>query len=166
MQACSARLAESREPRCAHACFAARQTNGVWPEWAPFGGQSILSDETLATLAEVTRRLKAATTQKFPRAKLADDGTRFGPGQPVVMPTVYKAEIIAQYRQMEFDGLVEDADAMANTTIVERKARRSAPARRAVGTLPGQGLVHRRAAQSVPSAVRRGEPAVPATIAA
>jgi phage tail sheath gpL-like len=63
---------------------------------------------------------KAATTQKFPRAKLADDGTRFGLGQPVVTLSIYKAEIIAQYRQMEFDGLVEDADAMAKATIVER----------------------------------------------
>ena len=85
--------------------------------------QSYLDYETLATLAEITRRLKAATTQKFPRAKLADDGTRFGPGQPVVTPSIYKAEIIAQYRQMEFDGLVEDADAMAKATIVERNAR-------------------------------------------
>ncbi len=38
-------------------------------------------------------------------------------------PSIYKAEIIAQYRQMEFDGLVEDADAMAKATIVERNAR-------------------------------------------
>ena len=60
---------------------------------------------------------------------------------------------------MEFDGLVEDADVMAKATIVERNARRSAPARRAVGTLPGQRLVHRRAAQSVPAAVRRGNDA-------
>ena len=35
----------------------------------------------------------------------------------------YKAEIIAQYRQMEFDGLVENADAMAKAAIVERNAR-------------------------------------------
>jgi phage tail sheath gpL-like len=81
--------------------------------------QSYLDYETLATLAEITRRLKAATTQKFPRAKLADDGTRFGPGQPVVTPS----KIIAQYRQMEFGGLIEDADAMAKATIVERNAR-------------------------------------------
>ena len=85
--------------------------------------QSYLDYETLATLAEITRRLKAATTQAFPRAKLADDGTRFGPGQPVVTPAIYRAEIIAQYRQMEFDGLVEDADAMAKATIVERNAQ-------------------------------------------
>ncbi|HXA25449.1 MAG TPA: hypothetical protein VNW90_24470 [Acetobacteraceae bacterium] len=36
---------------------------------------------------------------------------------------MYQAEIIAQYRQMEFDGLVEAADAMAKATIVERNAR-------------------------------------------
>jgi phage tail sheath gpL-like len=69
------------------------------------------------------RRQTTETTQKFPRVKLADDGTRFGPGQPAVTPSIYKAEIIAQYRQMEFDGLVEDADAMAKATIVERNAR-------------------------------------------
>ncbi len=84
--------------------------------------QSYLDYETLATLAEITRRLRAATTQKFPRAKLADDGTRFGPGQPVVTPSIFRAEIIAQYRQMEYDGLVEDADAMAAATVVERNA--------------------------------------------
>ena len=31
--------------------------------------------------------------------------------------------IIAQYRQMQFGGLVEDADAMTKATIVERNAR-------------------------------------------
>jgi phage tail sheath gpL-like len=61
--------------------------------------------------------------QKFPRAKLADNGLRFGPGRPVVTPSIYKAEIITRYRQMEFDGLVDDADAMAETTIGERNAR-------------------------------------------
>jgi phage tail sheath gpL-like len=35
---------------------------------------------------------------------------------------MYKAEIIAQYWQMEFDGLVEVADAMAKATIIERNA--------------------------------------------
>jgi len=40
------------------------------------------------------------------RPKLADDGTRFGPGQPIMTPSIYKAEIIAQHRQMEFVGLV------------------------------------------------------------
>ncbi len=89
------------------------------------------------TLAEIARRLKAATTPKFPRAKLADDGTRFGPGQPVVTPSIYKAEIIAQYRQMEFDGLVVDADAMAKATIVERNARSATPAIRAGSTCCG-----------------------------
>jgi phage tail sheath gpL-like len=40
-----------------------------------------------------------------------------------VTPSIHKAQIIAQYRQMEFDGLLEDADAMAKATIVERNAR-------------------------------------------
>jgi phage tail sheath gpL-like len=48
------------------------------------------------------RRLKASTTQKFPRAELSGDGTRFGPSQPVVTPLIYKVEIIAEYRQKEY----------------------------------------------------------------
>src|SRR5262249_48726148 len=72
-------------------CVTTYQVNRYWTP-----DQSYLDYETLATLAEITRRLKAATTQKFPRSKLADDGTRFGPGQPVVTPKIYKAEIIAQ----------------------------------------------------------------------
>ena len=48
---------------------------------------------------------------------------RFGPRQPVVTPSICKAEIIAQYQQMEFDGLAEDGDAMAKATIVERNSR-------------------------------------------
>ena len=55
-------------------------------------------------MARQTRPLKAETTQKFPRAKLADGGTRFGPGQPVVTPSIYEVEIVAQYQQMEFAG--------------------------------------------------------------
>lgn len=75
---------------------------------------------TLATLSALLRRQKHAITTKFPRHKLADDGTRFGPGQAIVTPKIIKAELVAQYRQDEFEGLVENAKAFKDNLIVER----------------------------------------------
>lgn len=75
---------------------------------------------TLATLAALFRRQKQAITSKYPRHKLANDGTRFGPGQAIVTPKIIKAELIAQYRQDEFVGLVEDGDNFKKNLIVER----------------------------------------------
>ena len=48
---------------------------------------------TLATLAKLFRNQKHAITTKFPRHKLADDGTKFGPGQAIVTPGIIKAEL-------------------------------------------------------------------------
>lgn len=74
---------------------------------------------TLETLAEVFTRLRQAVSNKYPRHKLADDGTRFGPGQAILTPNTIKAELISEYRQMEYDGLVENADQfVANLTVV------------------------------------------------
>lgn len=84
--------------------------------------RSYLDCETLFTLAEVVRRLRSAITTKFPRSKLANDGTRFGAGQPIVTPKSIKAELVAGYAEMEAAGLVEDADGFAAATIVERDA--------------------------------------------
>jgi len=75
---------------------------------------------TLATLAKLIRNQRQAITSKFPRHKLADDGTRFGPGQAIVTPKSIKAELVAQYRIDEFNGLVENAAAFKDALIVER----------------------------------------------
>lgn len=75
---------------------------------------------TLATLARLFRNQKQAITSKFPRHKLADDGTRFGAGQAIITPKIAKAELVAQYRVDEFNGLVENAAAFKNALIVER----------------------------------------------
>lgn len=83
---------------------------------------SYLDSETLFTLAEITTRLKTAITSKYPRHKLANDGTRFGAGQAIVTPNVIKAELIAQYKLMETEGLVENSDLFAKYLIVERDA--------------------------------------------
>jgi phage tail sheath gpL-like len=75
---------------------------------------------TMATLARLLRNQRQAITSKFPRHKLADDGTRFGAGQAIVTPIIIKAELVAEYRIDEFNGLVENGQAFKQNLIVER----------------------------------------------
>lgn len=81
-----------------------------------------LDATTLATLAEVLRDLRSAITSKYPRHKLANDGTRFGAGQAIVTPSVARAEIVGRYAQLEERGLVENRKAFKANLIVERNA--------------------------------------------
>lgn len=83
---------------------------------------SYLDSETLHTSAYVLRRLKSVITSKYGRHKLANDGTRFGPGQAVVTPAVIKGELLATYRQLERAGIVENYDLFKQYLIVERDA--------------------------------------------
>ena len=83
---------------------------------------SYLDSETMHTLTEITRRLRNAITQKYPRHKLANDGTRFGAGQAVVTPSVIRGELVAAYYDMEQLGIVENHDLFAKYLIVERDA--------------------------------------------
>jgi len=75
---------------------------------------------TLATLAKLLRNQKQAITSKFPRHKLANDGTKFGPGQAIVTPGIIKAELIHQYQQDMYNGLVEDLHNFKRNLLVER----------------------------------------------
>ena len=81
---------------------------------------SYLQIETLYTLMYVNRFMKTQITSKFARMKLADDGTRFAAGQAIVTPSIIKAELIAQFRTLEFNGYVQGAAAFAKEIIVER----------------------------------------------
>ena len=75
---------------------------------------------TLATLAKLLRNQRQAITSKYARCKLADDGTRFGPGQAIVTPGIIRGELISQYFIDEFNGLVENSTAFAQNLLVER----------------------------------------------
>jgi len=75
---------------------------------------------TLATLARLIRNQRYVITSKYPRVKLADDGTRFGPGQAIVTPGIIKGELIAEYVMDMYNGLVENLSAFKNNLIVER----------------------------------------------
>ena len=86
------------------------------------GDPSYLDSETLHTLALILRRLRARITTKYPRHKLADDGTRFGAGQAIVTPSVIRGELIAEYADLEDLGIAENAKAFKAALIVERNA--------------------------------------------
>lgn len=81
---------------------------------------SYLDSETLHTSAYVLRQMKSIITSKYARHKLASDGTRFGAGQAIVTPSVIRGELIALYRRLELEGIVENADLFKKYLIVER----------------------------------------------
>lgn len=83
---------------------------------------SYLQIETLFLLMFVTRFLRTQVTSKFARMKLAADGTRFAPGSAIITPNVIRAELIAQYQTLEFNGYVQDAKGFAKGLIVEKSA--------------------------------------------
>ncbi|AKP34887.1 phage tail sheath subtilisin-like domain-containing protein [Yersinia aleksiciae] len=83
---------------------------------------SYLQIETLFLLMFVTRYLRTQVTSKFARMKLAADGTRFAPGSAIITPNVIRAELIAQYQTLEFNGYVQDAKGFARGLIVEKSA--------------------------------------------
>lgn len=83
---------------------------------------SYLDSETLHTSAYVLRALETCVTSKYGRHKLANDGTRYGPGQAIVTPSVIKAEMCAQYQIMEEAGIVENFELFKKYLVVERDA--------------------------------------------
>ena len=91
---------------------------------SPGGAEDIsyLDVETLKTLAYLRYDLRSMISLRFPRHKLADDGTAFARGQNVVTPGTLRAEIIARFKQWEELGLVEGVDQFKRDIIVVRNA--------------------------------------------
>ena len=83
---------------------------------------SYLQIETLFLLMYVLRRMSDVVSTKYARVKLAADGARLLPGSNVVTPSVIKADIIAAYRQLEAEGMVQDAAAFGAGLVVEKNA--------------------------------------------
>ena len=83
---------------------------------------SYLEVETMFTLMYVLRFLQTRITSKFPRMKLAADGTKFSPGSSVVTPNTIRADQIAAYKELERAGLVQNSTAFAQNLIVQQNA--------------------------------------------
>jgi phage tail sheath gpL-like len=81
---------------------------------------SYLDITTLLTLSYLRYSFRNRILTKYPRHKLANDGTRYGQGQAIVTPSVIKAEAIAIFGDWEKDGLVENLENFKEALIVER----------------------------------------------
>jgi phage tail sheath gpL-like len=79
-----------------------------------------LDATTMLTLLYLRFSFRVRFQNKYPRHKLADDGTRFGRGQAVITPKLGKAEAITWFREMEERGLVENFDDFKANLVVER----------------------------------------------
>lgn len=85
---------------------------------------SYLDLNTLLSLSTYRGSFDALFAKKYPRHKLADDGTRSAsnPSQSVITPSVAKAEAIAHFITMEELGIVEGLTAFMESIIVTRNA--------------------------------------------
>jgi phage tail sheath gpL-like len=79
-----------------------------------------LDATTMLTLLYLRYSFRVRVQTRYPRHKLAADGTRFGPGQAVITPLLGKAEAVSWFRQMEELGLVEGFDQFKADLVVER----------------------------------------------
>ncbi|MFS2103565.1 phage tail sheath subtilisin-like domain-containing protein [Ralstonia sp. Ralssp135] len=83
---------------------------------------SYLEIETMFLLAFVLRAMATLVTSKYARVKLAADGTRFAPGSNIVTPSMIRADLIAQYQTLEYNGYVQNSQAFAQSLIVQQNA--------------------------------------------
>lgn len=75
-----------------------------------------------ATAMYYRAKQRSRILSKFPRHKLAADGTKFAAGQAVVTPSIIKAELLALYRELEYKAISQDFDGYKNLMIVELDA--------------------------------------------
>lgn len=85
--------------------------------------RAYLDVETIFTLEYLRYDLRAYFMRKYPRHKLAKDGTRYGQGQAIITPKTAKAECVAWFAQMETMGLVEGMAQFKNDLIAEINAQ-------------------------------------------
>lgn len=81
---------------------------------------SYLDLETKWTVDYMRFAFRARIALRFPRHKLADDGTSFAPGQAVVTPNIIRGELLDVARQLEFVGVLEGFEQFKNDLIVVR----------------------------------------------
>ncbi|EFF3876499.1 phage tail sheath subtilisin-like domain-containing protein, partial [Escherichia coli] len=81
---------------------------------------SYLDVETIYTLSWLRYSLRTFITQRFPRHKLADDGTPVRAGQNIVTPEIMKLQLISLGEEWVALGLVENLDTFKKNLLVER----------------------------------------------
>lgn len=81
---------------------------------------SWLDVNTPLTLSYLRWSWRQRMLSKFPRHKLADDGTPAAAGGAIVTPKIAKAETVAWARDMAAAGLVENIDQFIADLVIER----------------------------------------------
>jgi phage tail sheath gpL-like len=81
---------------------------------------SYLDVTTLRTIAALRQSVRTRIALKYPRHKLADDGTAAGPGQAIVTPATIRHELIALFGDWENAGWVEGRAQFITDLVVER----------------------------------------------
>lgn len=80
---------------------------------------SYLDVMTTATAMYFRQKQRSLILSVYPRHKVAKDGTKFAKGQPIVTPTMFKAKLLTLYRDLEYQGIVQDFDGYKKSLIVE-----------------------------------------------
>ena len=83
---------------------------------------SLLDATSVLTLMYLRFSWRQRMLTRYPRHKLASDGTRFSSGQQIITPKIGKAEALLWFREMEGAGLVEGFDQFKRDLVVERNA--------------------------------------------
>lgn len=81
---------------------------------------SYLMINTVWTLSYLRYDWNAYIVSKYPRHKLADDGNKFGAGQPIMTPKQHKAEMVSRAKLWMELGLVENIDQFTADSFSER----------------------------------------------
>lgn len=86
---------------------------------AGIADNSYLDVMTPATAMYFRQKQRSRILSKYARHKVAKDGTKFAPGQVIVTPSMFKSELLALYRELEYQGIVQDFDGYKKSLIVE-----------------------------------------------
>lgn len=81
---------------------------------------SYLDATTLLTLLYLRYSFRVRIQNRYPRHKLANDGTLFGSGQAVITPKLGAGEALLWFREMESLGLVEGFDQFKRDLVCVR----------------------------------------------
>lgn len=80
---------------------------------------SYLDVMTPATAMYFRQKQRSRILSKYGRHKVAKDGTRFAQGQVIVTPSMFKSELLALYRELEYNGIVQDFEGYKKSLVVE-----------------------------------------------
>lgn len=86
---------------------------------AGIADNSYLDVMTPATAMYFRQKQRSLILSTYPRHKVAKDGTKFAQGQPIVTPSMFKTQLISLYRDLEYQGIVQDFDGYKVSLIVE-----------------------------------------------